>query len=205
MHDRGSVPCTCCGVLSMNKMILYHTSFEVIRYPQIDLGRSNADFGQGFYLTPDAEFAVCWARERKGLQTVINRYALDPDGLQVHCFSRDMEWFEYIFENRSSRQDRLAADVIAGPIANDTIYETFGIVTSGFLKAGDALRLLLIGPEYHQVALKSRKAVQQLTWLSARTMSSDETAAARAAVEKEEEIFQKQFAREIEKMTGSVG
>jgi len=32
----------------------------------------NADFGQGFYLSPDREFSVRWARERKG-------YKHDPE------------------------------------------------------------------------------------------------------------------------------
>ena len=37
-------------------MILYHTSDQVIQHPDIRYGRKNADFGQGFYLTPDREF-----------------------------------------------------------------------------------------------------------------------------------------------------
>ena len=38
-------------------MKLYHAGKEEIREPDIYLGRKNADFGQGFYLTPDREFA----------------------------------------------------------------------------------------------------------------------------------------------------
>ena len=37
-------------------MILYHTSDREIRIPDIHHGRKNADFGWGFYLTPDKEF-----------------------------------------------------------------------------------------------------------------------------------------------------
>ena len=43
-------------------MILFHTSNKVIREPDIHIGRSNTDFGQGFYLTPDESFAGSWAR-----------------------------------------------------------------------------------------------------------------------------------------------
>ncbi len=39
-------------------MRLYHTSTVEIRQPDIRRGRKNADFGQGFYLTPDRAFAV---------------------------------------------------------------------------------------------------------------------------------------------------
>ena len=42
-------------------MILYHTSDRVIQHPDIRCGRKNADFGQGFYLTPDREFTHRWA------------------------------------------------------------------------------------------------------------------------------------------------
>jgi hypothetical protein len=56
----------------------------------------------------------------------------------------------------------IAADVIIGPIANDTIYDTFGIITSGLLKDEDALKLLKIGPEYRQIVLKTERAVKNL-------------------------------------------
>lgn len=45
----------------MNDMILYHTGTLEIRNPEIDHRRKNADFGQGFYLTPDREFTYRWA------------------------------------------------------------------------------------------------------------------------------------------------
>lgn len=54
----------------MNGMILYHTGFAVIEHPELRFGRKNADFGQGFYLTADADFAHRWARERKGQNTI---------------------------------------------------------------------------------------------------------------------------------------
>ncbi|MBQ3911920.1 MAG: DUF3990 domain-containing protein, partial [Lachnospiraceae bacterium] len=44
-------------------MILYHTGDKEIRNPDIHYGRKNADFGWGFYLTPDREFTYRWAKE----------------------------------------------------------------------------------------------------------------------------------------------
>ena len=43
---------------------LYHTGYQEIREPDIRHGRKNADFGQGFYLTPDRDFSVRWGNER---------------------------------------------------------------------------------------------------------------------------------------------
>ena len=142
------------------KMKLYHTGSEVIPEPDIRRGRKNADFGQGFYLTPDMDFAFRWARA----DAVVNEYELDGEGLSVRSFGRDEEWFDYIFHNRRAR-DGLTADVVIGPIANDTIFETFGIISSGFLKPEEAMKLLMIGPEYTQVAVKTEKAVRQLRWI----------------------------------------
>ena len=42
-------------------MKLYHSGLSVIHTPDIRRGRKNADFGPGFYLTTDLEFALRWA------------------------------------------------------------------------------------------------------------------------------------------------
>ena len=83
-------------------MILYHTSDREIRTPDIHYGRKNADFGWGFYLTPDREFTYRWAREN----AVVNVYELDENELNMHTFTRDIHWFEYIFNNRRLRGQR---------------------------------------------------------------------------------------------------
>ena len=143
-------------------MLLYHASQSEIRTPKIDRGRKNADFGPGFYLTPDRDFARRWA----GAGAFVNAYAFDPDGLDVRTFERDEAWFRCIFENRRGR-DGAAADAVIGPIANDTIFETYGIISSGFLCETDAVRLLSVGPAYTQVALKTERAIQRLRWIGA--------------------------------------
>ena len=123
-------------------MKLYHTGFDEIRLPDIHYGRKNADFGQGFYMTDKREFACRWAREQRGRQTILNTYELETDGLAIHHFERDPSWFEYIFANRAAKPDRYPeADLIIGPIANDTIYDTFGIITSGLLEKEQSMRL----------------------------------------------------------------
>ncbi len=119
----------------MSRIPLFHTGYDRIPQPDIRDGRKNADFGQGFYLSGDKEFSKRWARERKGSSTYLNYYELETDGLNIKTFSRDAEWFGYIYANRSGQPDELAGyDVIVGPIANDTIYDTWGITTSGLLK-----------------------------------------------------------------------
>ncbi len=168
-------------------MRLYHTGNVEIQKPDIHRGRVNADFGQGFYLTPDKEFTYRWA----GRDAVINVYELDLTGLEVHRFSRDLDWFQYIFSNRRAK-DTLKADIVIGPIANDTIYDTLGILSSGFLSPEDALKLLMIGPEYTQIAVKSEKAVRQLQWIGTETDVDHERYV--QLLKKEQEDYQTAFA-----------
>ena len=79
-------------------MRLFHTSAIEIRKPDVFYGRKNADFGQGFYLTPDREFAYRWAKAG----AVLNEYELDPDGLSVCTLERNAEW-RIIFSTTGGR------------------------------------------------------------------------------------------------------
>ncbi len=49
------------------------------RDPDIHHGRMNADFGWGFYLTPDKDFTYRWAGEN----AIVNEYELDESGLII--------------------------------------------------------------------------------------------------------------------------
>ncbi|MBE5807064.1 MAG: DUF3990 domain-containing protein [Clostridiales bacterium] len=173
-------------------MKLYHTGQVEIRTPDIRHGRVNADFGQGFYMTPDADFTYRWARA----DAVVNAYELDLTGLDVRRFARSAEWFDYIYNRRA--KDLLEADVVVGPIANDTIFDTFGIISSGYLRPGDALDLLMIGPEYTQVAVKTDRAAAQLKWLGAETVT--DAAAHAAALRGEREEYDRLFAAALDRL-----
>ncbi len=165
-------------------MKLYHTGKVEIREPDLHRGRKNADFGQGFYLTPDWDFAQRWA----GRDAVVNEYEFDEGGLLIHRFDRDEDWFRYIYHNRRG-SDSLSADAVIGPIANDTLFETFGIVSSGFLKEADAMKLLLLGPVYTQVAIKTENALRQLRFLRSERIEPLDAALSRAEQEEYDAAF----------------
>jgi hypothetical protein len=177
------------------EMILYHTSDREIHIPDIHHGRKNADFGWGFYLTPDKDFTYRWAGEN----VIVNEYELDEKNLVIRRLDRDVNWFQYIFDNRRM-QDKITADVIIGPIANDTIFDTLGIISSGFLKPEDAIKLLMIGPEYTQVAVKTEKAANQLRWVGSERMER----IAKVELKAEQDAFQKAFAGEFGKIMGAL-
>lgn len=185
-------------------MLLFHTGFQIIEKPEVDVGRKNADFGQGFYLSDDMEFSKRWARERKGLRTYLNTYELDTTGLSVKRFSRDIEWLDCIMNNRFGRPDAYAGyDVVIGPIANDTLYDTWGIITSNLLEKDQALQLLKIGPQYEQIVIKTEKAAAMLCFKHAVELGSEEIAQYRKTLQEEENEFQAEFLKQLEAMQGS--
>ena len=162
----------------MDRILLYHTGFEEIRRPDVYRGRKNADFGQGFYMSPDRSFSERWAKELKGSSTIINAYELLTDGLRIKRLDRDEEWFDCIFNNRNGKSDLLSGyDVIIGPIAN------------------------LVGPVYTQVVIRTEKAAEQLTWLSSEVLDHEKIMRMQQAILREQEEYQALFAEKMEKIT----
>lgn len=182
-------------------MKLYHTSDREIRMPDLSIGRRNADFGHGFYLTPDKNFAGSWARERTASDIVVNEYKIHSEGLKIRIFEKSEEWLSYILSNRRGSADSLADyDVIIGPIASDTLFETYGIITSGLLSSEQALELLDIGPDYTQVAIKTQSALDNLRWAGSYTLDDDAIRIAGIHYEEERMKFDSEFAAALDSM-----
>lgn len=177
-------------------LTVFHTGFAEVRKPDLTAGRSNADFGQGFYLSDDAAFAGRWAKERLGADCYLNVYRLSLDGLTVKRFRRDASWYDYIFSNRTGRTDPLSGyDVVIGPIAPDTIFDTWGILTSGMIDRKLALSAYRLVPSYRQIALKSERALSKLAFLEARIIPPEEITKNKAVLRKEEQAYQKKLFR----------
>ena len=170
---------------------LYHTSSIELKNPDVNYGRRNADLGGGFYLSDNPEFSEKWASGRK---PIVNEYRLDLTGLTVKRFSPDTEWFDYISKNRAGYSDAFVdTDVIIGPIANDTLYDTYGIITSGLVSSEDSLKLLSVGKSYIQFNVKTERAASHLKWEGARQLSRAEIEASQKAVRAEEKEFREAF------------
>ena len=140
---------------------------------------------------------------KKNAQTFVNRYELHTDDLQIKRFERDEDWFHYIFSNRRRLPDALQTfDVIIGPIANDALFNTFGILTSGMLGDAVAMALLQLGPAYTQVVLKTERAKEALRFLGAATLDHDTLAANKMRLAAEEAAFQTLFSETMQRLLG---
>jgi hypothetical protein len=173
---------------------LFHAGYEEIRDPDVHKGRTNADFGQGFYTSDNKEFASRWARPRKGETIILNEYKLDDSALSIKRLKRDEEWFEFIYNNRRNNDTMPQFDLIIGPIANDTIYDTLGITTSGFLSKEESMKILQVGNIYDQIVLKSKRASDALTFVGSQVLSDEAAAANMAIVKKEQDKYQEEIA-----------
>ena len=184
--------------LSTGKIEVYHTGYQIIPTPDVKFGRVNADFGQGFYVTPNKEFAYRWAKVSRDKKPIVNKYMLNLEGLKIHRFSRSIDWFRYIFQNRRGRADELDADIVIGPIANDTIYDTLGILTSGFLSDELALKCFQAGGEYIQIALKTRAAQEHLEFISSEVLDEGKIRQSMEILTREQDDYLKQIAEIME-------
>ena len=48
-------------------MRVFHSGYDEIRIPDIHRDRINADFGRGFYLSDNGEFAGKWTRRQMAI------------------------------------------------------------------------------------------------------------------------------------------
>ena len=127
--------------------------------------------GQAFYLSSDESFARIWAKQ--GWH--INVYDWEEEGLAIQTLEQDENWFRTIFENRNYAKDPYShCDAIIAPIANDTIFDLVGLLTSGFVPEDICLKVLRQGPKFTQIALKSEKAVKNLHYLGSSVISEKE-------------------------------
>ncbi|MBR4667612.1 MAG: DUF3990 domain-containing protein [Butyrivibrio sp.] len=182
-------------------MKVFHAGYDEIRVPDIHRGRTNADFGQGFYLSDSYEFASRWVREKSGASIIVNSYELDENGLEIKTFDRDREWFTYVFSNRRSMPDILSGtDLIIGPIANDTIYNTLGIMASGFLTDEEALKLLSVGPLYRQIVIRTQKAAEKLHYISSEVLTKEAIDKNKALFAADEEQYLQKFAEAMQEL-----
>ncbi len=159
-------------------MRLYHGSTVIVRKPSLRPGRSNADFGKGFYTTSNMEQAVRWAhikQEReKTLRAVVSVFEfdetlLDNPELNVRRFSgADEAWLYFVTDCRKSRKHDY--DLVLGPVANDKVFTTVNLFESGVLSAEAAILQLKAYKTYDQVSFHTVRVISTLRFVESLEM-----------------------------------
>lgn len=154
-------------------MRLYHGSIVAVRKPSLRPGRSNADFGKGFYTTSVLEQAVRWAhikQEREDAErAVVSVYEfdetlLDKDDWKIRRFTgADEPWLLFVTDCRKSRPHEF--DLVQGPVANDKVFTTVNLYESGVLSAEAAILQLKAYKTYDQLSFHTPRVFTTLTFV----------------------------------------
>jgi hypothetical protein len=147
---------------------LYHGSNVLFESPLLEKSKDRRDFGRGFYTTTVREQAEDWART---LQSRFNGGAFVYDfvlnnaaALKIKAFNGlDLEWLEFVKENRMNGGLRHNFDVVMGAVANDKTMQTITMYIDGIYTAEEALNRLRYMFPNDQVSFHTEKSLACLT------------------------------------------
>ena len=161
---------------------LYHGTNVVFDLIDPLKGRRGTDFGQGFYLTPNAESAMRMARRvamRKGGDPVVLCYEVNEQdfcGLCVRGFPMiDLAWLRFIVANRygifSAAEHNLDRhlDIVHGLVADDKVVQILDDLRQELISENEALDKLRAAPfQTVQYSFHTERAVALLKQMEVR-------------------------------------
>lgn len=153
----------------MSGIIVYHGGMEVVKTPICRFGRSNLDFGQGFYVTNLREQAVSWAlqmADRRKQQPVLNVYCIDRETIlsKFRCkifHAYDEDWLGFIVASRKGENVAADYDYIEGGVANDRVIDTVNLYMAGLMDLDTALARLSEHQPNNQMCLLNQEIVDK--------------------------------------------
>ena len=128
-------------------MKVYHGSDTVVQKPRILHSKRRMDFGSGFYTTQSRTQAEKWARSVRRRRYSPEAFVTEFDyeekpGMNVLIFDGpSAEWFDFIIRNRKGTFTH-DYDIIIGPVADDSVYDTLFLFDSGYITREEAIRKL---------------------------------------------------------------
>ena len=153
-------------------MKLYHGSNVQVREPKILESVRTLDFGTGFYLTSDYEQAKKWAilkqkRNNSGA-ALISVFEIDENvfkELSTLKFNEpNIEWLNFVCNNRKNIKIENNYDFIIGPVANDNTMPVINWYLQGRYDEQDALKRLMPQKLKNQYVCKTEKAISKLKY-----------------------------------------
>ncbi len=153
-------------------MKVYHGSTICVSEPKLLSASRRLDFGSGFYTTTNLRQAKRWAqikmRRFQSETAIVSIYEADnvfaAKDLRIKCFdTATEEWLDFVMRYRTGKIDQnVAYDVIRGPVANDTLYETLALYERGILTHAETVVRLRTHKLADQVVLATPRALALL-------------------------------------------
>ena len=155
-------------------MILYHGSNMVVEKPRLIEQNRFLDFGYGFYTTTNRAQAENFARKvivRRGGTPTVNVYEVDDhisrELLNMKRFNApDEEWLNFVSAHRNGTYAGEQYDLIIGAVANDDVYRTLQVYSTGLLTKEQALEALKIKKLFDQYVFATDKAISLLKFMT---------------------------------------
>lgn len=146
-----------------NKLIVYHGGDEVIKYPEIRIGKYTKDFYWGFYCTMLPKQAERWAL-RNIRKSVVNIYNCNiNDKLNIKRFEKvSNEWLDFIAMCRNGGSH--GYDIVEGPMADDTIYNYVQDFIDGKITRNAFWELAKFKYPTHQISFHTARALECLSY-----------------------------------------
>ena len=162
-------------------MELYHGSTQKIEQPVILEQQRLLDFGKGFYVTSSKEQAERWAsikkkRESGKPKAFVNVYRVADNlitdtSLKTKVFNdASEEWLDFILLNRNNDLNH-GYDIVFGPVANDTLYQTLTLFESGILTKPETISRLKVHRLFDQFSFHTPEALTCLNFVEAYQVS----------------------------------
>ncbi len=157
-------------------MILYHGSNVAVAQPKLIEQNRFLDFGYGFYTTANKKQAENFAQKvvvRRGGKPIVNEYELDENAqtnlLKIKRFSApDEEWLDFVSAHRNGTYDGERYDLIIGAVANDDVYRTLQVYSTGLLTKEQALETLKVKKLFNQYVFATEEALALLKFVEAK-------------------------------------
>lgn len=156
-------------------MRLYHGSNVEVRKPSLHFGRSNTDFGKGFYTTTNPEQAERWTQIKldraKTGKRIVSVYEIDDalftdPSLKIREFHGvDEAWLNFVVNSRKGIKHDY--DLVFGPVANDKVFTTVNLYESGVLDAPAAIAQLKAYKTYDQLSFHTSKVIGAMKYINA--------------------------------------
>lgn len=171
---------------------IYHGSDKIVERPLYGAGKSDNDYGSGFYTTEDCEKSKQWAVLFGSEISVCNKYIIETRGLTILNLDDygPLAWIAELVYNRGAvsdearvaaeafckkyRVDSSQADIIIGSRATGNYLEATDAFLEGKLSVDETFRLLKKGGFGLQFFIKSERAFNAITFKSHEYVKDDE-------------------------------
>lgn len=169
------------------KKIIWHGSIEIIEKPTFGLGKTNNDYGLGFYCTENEDLAKEWACQEPSKDGYANCYELNLDGLATLCLSDEkytiLNWLAILANNRNFRASTAVSrqgkeyllnnflpdiskyDIITGYRADDSYFAFARAFVNNQISLEQLSEAMKLGKLGEQIVLKSEKAFSAIQFV----------------------------------------